>query len=450
MIECDQIIEESEKLKALFNKCYSLKASDMRRVVDLIESSYLCSSGSTSDSPFELITDGFDSGIVIRGRIASNYGSVGNRAIDFSFSDIENIPPFGATGTNSYAEGKYVIASGQNSHAEGESTEAIGKSSHAEGNITQATGLYSHSEGSSTQANEEASHSEGIYTQANGKYSHAQGYASSAYGEASHAEGGNSQANGKYSHAGGDSNFANSYSETSIGYFGTDVAGDINLPVPTDRLFNIGNGSLGTKSDAFTLLKNGLATLPSVTNSLISLASSKAVVTKEYLVSVIPVIDGSETKLTQGSNITITGNGTASTPYNISSSVVIDGSETKLQNGDTTTVSGNGTIATPYKVDTVNLQRNETNSFSLQAPDNNYSIKINNGSTPITITVPTGLPSNFFVGITQKGTGDVTISPSGTTLNNPVGLKIKGQGYFIGIEQLSNSGTFDILGNTKA
>lgn len=52
----------------------------------------------------------------------------------------------------------------------------------------------------------------------------------------------------------------------------------------TDRLFNIGNGSsILSRSDAFTITKNGLAILPSVTNSLITDGSSKTIVTKEYI-----------------------------------------------------------------------------------------------------------------------------------------------------------------------
>ena len=50
-----------------------------------------------------------------------------------------------------------------------------------------------------------------------------------------------------------------------------------------DRLFNIGNGSLATPSNALTILKNGLTTLPSVTNGLITGdTSGKAIVTKEF------------------------------------------------------------------------------------------------------------------------------------------------------------------------
>jgi len=127
-----------------------------------------------------------------------------------------------------------------------------------------------------------------------------------------------------------------------------------------------------------------------------------------------------------------------------------DGSETKLISGTTTVASGNGTIATPYKLETVNLQKPITADYLLTAADNNYSIKVNNGSTPVTITVPTGLPENFFIGITQKGTADVTIVGSSTTINNPIGFKIKGQGFCVGLEQIGTTNIFDLLADTKA
>ena len=95
---------------------------------------------------------------------------------------------------------------------------------------------------------------------------------------------------------GGTEIYARSYGEVVAGLYGTDYT-----PVSrtqwnsNDRMFNLGNGrreedpqtNILTKirSDAFTIYKNGLATLPSVTNELIEEESTgKAVVTKEYLV----------------------------------------------------------------------------------------------------------------------------------------------------------------------
>lgn len=172
----------------------------------------------------------------------------------------------------------------------------------------------------------------------------------------------------------------------------------------------------------------------------------RSLVTKQYVQT---QTDGSQTKVNAGTNISVTGNGTIATPYIINNTLIVDGSETKLNNGITTTVTGNGTVGIPYIVETVNLQKSITGDYTLTPSDNNYSIKADNGITPITITIPTGLPENFFVGITQKGDGDITLIGTGTTLNNPVGLKIKGKGYYVGIEHIGTSNVFDVLANTK-
>lgn len=84
--------------------------------------------------------------------------------------------------------------------------------------------------------------------------------------------------------AGGRNNFAKSYGEWTGGLNGTNyLATSTSVFIETDRIFNIGNGELPTSSsDAFTILKNGLATLPSTTILLIEAANNKAIMTKEY------------------------------------------------------------------------------------------------------------------------------------------------------------------------
>jgi molybdopterin converting factor small subunit len=69
-----------------------------------------------------------------------------------------------------------------------------------------------------------------------------------------------------------------------------------------------------------------------------------------YVISSINTeYDGSETKLTEGANVTITGLGTVASPYVISAvNDVADGSETKLQAGSHITITGLGTAASPY------------------------------------------------------------------------------------------------------
>ena len=62
--------------------------------------------------------------------------------------------------------------------------------------------------------------------------------------------------------------------------------------------------------------------------------------------------DGSETKVTAGTNVTVTGTGTTASPYvvNAAAAAVADGSETKVTAGTNVTVTGSGTTAAPYVV----------------------------------------------------------------------------------------------------
>lgn len=89
-----------------------------------------------------------------------------------------------------------------------------------------------------------------------------------------------------------------------------------------------------------------------------------------------------------------------------------------------------------------------TGNYSLQNADNNYVIVVNNGSNPVTITIPGSLPTNnYFVGFIQQGTGEVTF----------VGYDIKpvdyapiiyGQGHNAAVEVIGS--TAFLFGNLKA
>lgn len=169
--------------------------------------------------------------------------------------------------------------------------------------------------------------------------------------------------------------------------------------------------------------------------------TDRSLITRQYLLA-------NRTLINAGTNITVTGNGTSATPFIISATAP-DGSETKISDGITTVKTGSGTTLSPYTIETVNLQKSITGNYTITSADNNYSIKVNNGASNITITVPTGLPFNFFAGITQKGSGDVNFVGSGTTISTATGFKIKGQGYHVGLEQIGASNAFDLLGFTK-
>ena len=88
-------------------------------------------------------------------------------------------------------------------------------------------------------------------------------------------------------------------------------------------------------------------------------------------------------------------------------------------------------------------------NYTLTNADNNYEIIIDNGATAVTITVPSGLTSKIGVGFTQKGSGDVTYITSGTTINNPIGLKIKGQFHQTYLSQELSTNNYFLGGSTK-
>jgi hypothetical protein len=217
--------------------------------------------------------------------------------------------------------------------------------------------------------------------------------------------------------------------------------------------------------------------------------------------SVVP--DGSETKITAGTNVTVSGTGTTATPYIINATdtnttysagsgmilsgttfnnvapdqtvvltqggattitgtypyftisstdtnTIADGSETKINSGTTTAITGTGTIASPYVVETVNLQKVITASYTLTTADNNYTILVNNSAVDVTITIPTGLMSKINVGFIQQGSGSVTfVAGSGVTINTPIsgGFRIKGINYNAYIEQINSSNVYHLLGN---
>lgn len=177
-----------------------------------------------------------------------------------------------ATAYCSHAEGKGTLASEFYAHAEGESTDATGQASHAEGYDTLASGLQAHAEGQSSDATGEASHAEGKGTEASGKFSHAEGYNTEAIGNGSHAGGDTSKSN----HAG--SFVHGSHLTTGKNYqavFGLYNAED------TSALFVIGNGGVGSPSNAFTVSPDGRATVKTGPANDMDVATKKYVDSKD-------------------------------------------------------------------------------------------------------------------------------------------------------------------------
>ena len=136
---------------------------------------------------------------------------------------------------------------------------------------------------------------------------------------------------------------------------------------------------------------------------------------------------------------------------------LVDTYTVTFTNSDTTTFQvTNGADGAPGADYTANLQKVITypadftgTNYTLTDADNNYEIIVNNGVAAVAIIVPSGLTSKIGVGFTQKGTGDVTYVASGTTINNPTGLKIKGQYYQTYLSQELATNLFYLGGNTK-
>ena len=87
---------------------------------------------------------------------------------------------------------------------------------------------------------------------------------------------------GRYSFIGGGLfNEANSYGEIALGIYPTIISGNASTWVGSDRLFNLGNGKTsGTKSDAFTIYKDGRIEAPSLAIS--GITGNTQLITKEY------------------------------------------------------------------------------------------------------------------------------------------------------------------------
>ena len=198
-----------------------------------------------------------------------------------------------ACGENSFIGGGTTnSASALNSSVVGGTTNrAVGVNSSVGGGTTNwSRGLSSSvSGGSANEANGENSNVAGGFTNKANKMNSnvGGGNSNTADGEESTVSGGfsNIAAGNSSTVSGGLSNTAYSYGEWTGGLFGTIYnPGSKSVFIDTDRIFNVGNGSAAgvARSDAFTILKNGLATLPSATNLLIAGGGSKAIVTKEY------------------------------------------------------------------------------------------------------------------------------------------------------------------------
>lgn len=175
-----------------------------------------------------------------------------------------------AAGLYAHAEGTATTASGAQAHAEGFTTQATGSRSHAEGSSSVASGTASHSEGNSTASNT-AAHAEGLTTTASGANSHSEGTSTVASGASAHSEGNSSLASGPTSHAqntgqatgdrssaAGEHTTAQGFAQFTIGAYNIIQGTGTYHSTPTgDDAFIIGNGNVGTPSNAFKVVDTG-------------------------------------------------------------------------------------------------------------------------------------------------------------------------------------------------
>jgi hypothetical protein len=88
-----------------------------------------------------------------------------------------------------------------------------------------------------------------------------------------------------------------------------------------------------------------------------------------------------------------------------------------------------------------NLHKRSITPVNTQASATTYTLTLgDNGgiltfasSSPITVTVPSTLPAGFVCQIIQKGSGQITVTGSGTTLNSAYGAKSRAQYSAIGL-----------------
>jgi hypothetical protein len=225
------------------------------------------SGGGTDPTGLEALDQGNGVGWRLIGRDDIHYAPIGQHAVDVSFNDAgatigaggtasftagystytgNYAAAFGhtswATGDYSFSAGRNATASGPQSFAMGYGNEASGSNSFAIGEETLASGEFSVAMGDRSQATEQGATAIGTATLASGTHSLATGNSTVATGSAATAMGFVTNAQSFASLAIGRNNIG---------------GGDAYVWNETDPLFEVGNGTETTASNAFTVLKNG-------------------------------------------------------------------------------------------------------------------------------------------------------------------------------------------------
>jgi hypothetical protein len=141
-----------------------------------------------------------------------------------------------AFGRNTVAVGDYTVASGLDTRSEGTGSVAFGQNTRAIGSLSMAMGYQTETYG------------DGAF--AAGTFNVAEGSNSAVFGYENYGA-------GAFSFAAGQGNMALTYAETVLGFYATQQEGSAYSPQSTDRVFAIGNGLVGARSNAMVVLKNG-------------------------------------------------------------------------------------------------------------------------------------------------------------------------------------------------
>jgi autotransporter adhesin len=224
------------------------------KLVDIVEGGVLAS-----------VTENGKTGVRLSSHSDTNYGDIGSKAVDLSYSDSEN-SKYGATGNNSLASGYQTKASGTYSTAMGNNTKAEAMNSIAMGNNTTAYAMNSTAIGTNSTASAFNSMAMGTGSTASAAYSMAIGLNTIASGMYSTAMGVATEARGINSTAMGNNTKATDYGSFVIGQYNDALSsvtsgGSSTAYNANNIAFVIGNGTPSAKSDAFKVKFNGDATI---------------------------------------------------------------------------------------------------------------------------------------------------------------------------------------------
>ena len=208
--------------------------------------------------------------------------------------------------------GNTVSGNANSAHIEGGNNNLSGINGHVEGSGNKVTAARAHAEGGSTTASGVASHTEGEWTTASGAKSHAGGFASVASGENSFAHGGRygstpNKATGLNSVAMGEGAQATAEGAIALGLntratiAGQTSVGQHNME-DTNAVFIVGNGEASNWKNAFTVNKDGSATIQTMGNLTNSVAT-KGYVDNKFNSIEIPEVNITELNGNNGSFI---------------------------------------------------------------------------------------------------------------------------------------------------